>query len=204
VTTLVAPGATSTNIFNLAVDATSVYWTTDKENPGLVLSVPLAGGTPTTLASRTPAFGPCMAFTPGTMFLRQGASILALPTAGGEPTPRVVQPTGSIGCLTADATHLYWPDQARGALMRATRDGAQVSTIGVGIGFQPGAVAVDDAFVYWTANALGPGSAVVRAPKGGGGVPVPLAVGDGFAGNVAVDATTVYWLGGDKVFAHAK
>src|SRR5205814_7527236 len=128
----------------IAVDNTFVYWTTaripdatqlptDVElNTGAVVKMPLAGGTPTTLASRQGhplaiAVDPTNVYwvnggtrEPGTFNRHADGSTMKVPLAGGVP---VTLASGQRGhdAVAIDATSVYW---ANYCTRDNTRDGA--------------------------------------------------------------------------------
>lgn len=59
----------------------------------------------------------------------------------------------------------------------------------------PAAFAVDQNNLYWT-DYTGGTTVVSMMPKGGGVSPTVLAMGEGLATAIAIDATTVYWTEG--------
>ncbi len=98
------------------------------------------------------------------------------------------------GAITVDDRYAYWLDQgtpdddyAEGAVMRVAKAGGEAERVAGDKGNLL-ALAVDDAFVYWTRSG---GTDVQRAPKAGGPA-TPLLKGLKFPGSVAVDADFVY------------
>ena len=98
------------------------------------------------------------------------------------------------GPITVDDRHAYWLDQgtpdddyASGAVMRVLKTGGEPERVAGDKGNLL-ALAVDDAWVYWTRS---DGAEVLRAPKAGG-LAAPLLKGLESPGGVAVDGDSVY------------
>jgi hypothetical protein len=111
---------------DLAVDATSVYWTTQPiGNPsaGSVVKVPIAGGPTTT----------------------------RVPKTGGTPQTIATGQRAANG-IAADGTSIYWVTAGTfnqdGTVMKAPKAGGQAVTLASSQA-SPGAIAVDDHCVYW-------------------------------------------------------
>jgi hypothetical protein len=117
----------------MAIDSTSVYWTsiayfgnnwvTDESPPGAVMKVPIGGGTPITLAS---------------------------------------EQTYPVGIAT-DGTNVYWINNGvdlsgsqLGTVMRMPVDGGVATTLASGE-MSPYAIAVDSTSVYWASSACAQG-----------------------------------------------
>lgn len=98
------------------------------------------------------------------------------------------------GAIAVDDRYAYWLDQgtpdddyAEGAVMRVAKAGGEAERVAGDKGNLL-ALAVDDAFVYWTRSG---GTELRRAPKSGGPV-APVLKNLRFPGSVAVDAGFVY------------
>jgi hypothetical protein len=156
----------------VAVDATSVYWTAapGPHTTGTVMKVPVGGGTPVTLAS-------------------------------GQATPLAI---------AVDSTSVYWtnfgsadgwtasgpgPANGNGAIMKIPLGGGVPTTLASVPYDAPQSIALDATSVYWTTYY---GGAVMKAPLGGG-APTTLNYGPPLGFGIAVDSTSVYWLGGHAI-----
>jgi sugar lactone lactonase YvrE len=201
---------------HITVDTDNVYWTSDDWrafNPmldagppsGGILMLPLAGGTPITLASGL--YSPDWITVSGGTLLwddwgnpedssegsvsqieaRQGASVVTLATGQ-------LSPTG----LAVNATNLYWCNQGDDtpgdgvvfALPRPPAGGvaSTLATIPESGMSNPIYLAIDTTHVYWTDFTNG---VVVAEPIGGGAI-TTLAKGVAPYG-IAADGTNVYW-----------
>ena len=209
--------------FAITLDATSVYWThlgplgggkTAIRFPGSVMKMPIAGGTPTTLAAGQ--VGPvCIAVDATSVYwCDQGmcpsdggacnGAGMKVPLGGGAAVTlaSVLRPDG----IAVDSTNIYWTDQGStaepyadstaGTVMQMPLDGGSAVTLASGQNW-PSAIAVDGTNVYWTKSGGvdGTNGAVLTVPIGGGAVTalasnqiLPLALG--------LRDETVYWANG--------
>ncbi|HTQ42266.1 MAG TPA: hypothetical protein VMI75_05855, partial [Polyangiaceae bacterium] len=107
----------------IAADATNVYWTTygsDPSQPGLVLKVPVVGGTPTTLATartaRVIAVDAANVYWGDTECNFTGGicAIMKVPISGGAATTLAALQSMPVGIVvTSDA--IYWADSGTGS-----------------------------------------------------------------------------------------
>jgi von Willebrand factor type D domain/Bacterial Ig-like domain (group 2) len=109
----------------IAVDATSVYWTTSQSylTPagtysavGAVMKVPIAGGTPTTLASGQG--GSAIAIDATSVYWTNylGGTVMKVPIAGGTPT--TLASGQDSYAIAVDATSVYWTNYNSGTVMK--------------------------------------------------------------------------------------
>jgi hypothetical protein len=189
----------------IAADATSVYWTTSTitagGNPGLpnaVLSVPLGGGTVTTLAwawdwtDSSPRVAPGGLAVDATNLYWGVWDVFSEPVSGGTYTTLVSPQEGDLAAtsVAVDNTNIYWA--ASGSLMAMPLIGGAPITLASG---QSGVVAfaIDATNVYWTTQG---GASLTKAPLGGG-APTALVAAPANSQyrpqGITVDATSVYW-----------
>jgi len=176
----------------MAIDSTSVYWTTCGDpTGGLVRKAPKSGGAVTTLASGDRLSGVTVDETSvywiaGTPDASSGA-VMKAPLDGGAATTLAVR-AGAPAHIAVDDTSVYWTELLTGAVMKVPLTGG--TPIVVATTRAPWAIAVDATDVYWLSRADG----VMKAPKTGGAatrlcVPGPTLPTAG----IAVDRTNVYW-----------
>jgi len=186
----------------VAVDATSVYWSNGKS----ILEVPLAGGTPKTLASANLsdiAQQTNLAVTASGVYATTATTVLKIPLAGGAPT--TLASSQAPSSITADAANVYWTNlggNAPSAVVKVPASGGTPVTLSMlPMLAVPVAIAVDAMSVYWI-EAMGD---VKKVPIAGGPT-IPLATAPDQPGGIAVDATSVYWTdtSGGNVYRTAK
>lgn len=185
----------------VAVDSTSVYWTTYY---GAVMKVPLGGmeegGVVATLAS---ASNPsAVAVDDARVYWADlgNGSVASVPLDGGMASTLASGQAEANG-IALDAVNVYWTNGGMcagagvtcagdgGTVMSVPLDGGNVATLVAGQS-GPFAVAVNATSVYWTDYNAG---TVMKAPLDGG-APSTLASGQASPSRIAVDAANVYWL----------
>jgi sugar lactone lactonase YvrE len=175
---------------SIAVDATSVYWTSCSGDT--VSKAPLDGGSPTLLASGQGCPIAIAVYGAYVYWLNSGpGAVMRVPVDGGR-TEMLASPDGP-NCIAVDSTNVYW-----GNLSNAGSDGAVMKVPITGgdpvmlAGGQPDvwSIAVDSANVYWTA--LGASVAVMRVPIDGG-APVAVVSTELTLYGIAVDASGLYY-----------
>jgi hypothetical protein len=179
----------------MAIDATSVYWTTCGDpTGGYVLKVPKAGGEVVALAtgdrlSGIAVDGTSVYWVAGTSDASSGA-IMKVPVSGGTPTTLASRP-GSPAHLAVDASYVYWGEEpAAGAIMKVSLTGGAPTTV-ASASFPPWQIALGEADVYWI------GQGVMKAPKiGGAAVELTSQLPMLPTAGLAVDATNVYFTSG--------
>jgi len=164
--------------FSIAVDASNVYWATSGNTPfysnqyvndGVVMSVPIGGGTAQTLASNQ-AYPGALAVDANNVYWMAGDA------PGAACTPSCVPP----------------------AIMSSPIDSAAPITVVSLDAPAVAEIVVSDGFLYWISLLADEFSGdIVRAPVGGGTPEVVVAASEGVDSEVkfTVDATRIYWAG---------
>jgi hypothetical protein len=186
---------------SIAVDATSVYWTSDSVG---VLKASKCGGAVTTVASGT-GFGQVVVDSRNAYFLRDpygaDASLMSVPIGGGAVVNVAAAPYSAA--LAIDATNAYWAASrqdgtADGTIMRVPLEGGTPITLASGQ-YSASDIVVWRGNVYWTVlngkTSMGYGGQVLAVPVGGG---TPTVFGDkAEAGGLAINSTSVFWRATD-------
>ena len=171
--------------YGLAVNSSSAFWT--ETGGGTVNSVPLAGGTPGTLASggTNPL---AIAIDSSSVYWTDDGNGTVMKTGltGGTATTLSSGGTNPAG-LAIDLTSVYWTDNGKNTVMKAPLGGGSASTLASAQG--PLLMAVDSASVYWADNTSGNLLKVAL----GGGTPTTLASGQSSPYDVVVDSASAYW-----------
>ncbi len=187
----------------LAVDSTSVYWTTFT-TPGGVLKVPLGGGSATTLAS--PVSAGFIAVDSANVYWTSqvgfGGSVMKVPLGGGGSTTLDADAGFNPFSIAVDSTSVYWIQEgngpAVGTVMKVPLGGGTPLTL-ASAQAAPLRLTIDSTNVYWTnGGSIGTNSgdgAVLKIPLGGGAL-TTLASGQFSPSGIAVDSTNVYWTNG--------
>lgn len=206
--------ATSPDPQFLAVDAKNVYWTDlgsssgGNTQTGSVFSVPIDGGTVTTLATARPSPGGIAVDATDVYWVDFGTymppgDVMKVPIGGGTPVTLATSMNGTPHQMTIDANNVYWTDG--GAVWQVPKSGG--TPVMLAQGSLTSGVAVDSTSVYWTdeiggvdAGPTNTGS-VMKMPIGGGAI-VTIATGQNIPLDVKVDGTSIYWVNqGDVTMA---
>jgi hypothetical protein len=170
----------------LAVDGVNVYWATFDGQT--IMQVPADGGTAITLASGGAGFPSEVAVSGGYVYWTDQLDVSRAIVGSGGATIL----TADVGsALAVDASSVYFVTFA-GTIMKMPSAGGVTTTLAT---FQPSAMyenyrmAVDGAFVYWTADF---GGTVQKVPLAGGAI-ITLASGQGTPRTIASDGDNLYW-----------
>lgn len=171
----------------LTVAAGSLYWS-PWPGASTILSMPVAGGSPTTLQQTT---ANDVAVDAMSIYWvdSAGGQVLQAPLGGGAPIVLAQNQKGR-GSIAVDATHVYWTNVGDGSVASAQIGGGGLAYLAGGLG-QPTSIAVDANNVYWADPG---GGTIDTVPKGGGARTTrPAGVKPDV---VLVDATNMYWIDG--------
>ena len=214
-TTTIASGQRSTTA--IAGAGTNLYWTnwgtfvssSSDYTLNTVMTVPLVGGTPVTLASGQN--GPQGIAVDSTYVYWTNASgtVMKMPVGGGTPVT-LASGLDFPGSIAVDATSVYWVNGGTTGkpygyttLMKIPIGGGAPTTLAsAGLIASGSSIAVDPTSVYWTINLFSANSGTETCTVGtvtkvsiDGGTPITLASGELCpSGQIAVDATAVYWV----------
>jgi hypothetical protein len=156
-----------------------------------ILSVPLAGGPTTVVASeRRPQ---CLAFDGTYLYWRSDENLMRISPAGGLPTVLLTTPARASGddgrCMALSPTHVYWisVDVSETAWAEsATLEGDDHETVANGLHYR--CIAADANGVYWVEADHG----IVEPPPAGSDEPAEV-VFDQDVACMALDAQQLYW-----------
>jgi hypothetical protein len=187
----------------MAIDDTTLFLLTESA----VVTLPIAGGQVTTLASEGAMYP-----DPDSLVLAGGhvvwndlfGGIMTCPKSGCDGIPTNLVSNQSAYALAANATSIYWayripqPNGAAyfGGMAVCSPDGCggMVDPIASGSESDQSAV-VDSENVYWAGFNDDSTGYVKKCPLTGcAGAPTVLATGLGSSPSLAIDATNVYWI----------
>jgi hypothetical protein len=133
----------------IAVDATSIYVAAGEEYTSVVVSLPLGGGSITTLASYQSASSVAVdsANVYWINWTPTSGSVCSVPLAGGSVTTLADNPDGPSSIAT-DGANVYWTNSNGGTVMRIAASGGAPTTLANGL-THPSGIAVDATSVYF-------------------------------------------------------
>jgi hypothetical protein len=188
--------------YNLAVNATHIFWTSTYTDEPMVMRVPLAIGMPEVLATGPACHsivveGNDVYWTE--LLYRPSGSIKTVPIVGGVAVT-IASIQDNPHALGVDKTHVYWANWVdSGEVWKASRADGTLTPLAAGQA-KPVRLAIDDKFVYWTNRVPGTGT-VMKVPLDGSSGPIEVARDQDEPYGIAVDKTNLYWtsLGSKKV-----
>jgi hypothetical protein len=135
----------------MALDATSVYFTTNSGITGKVERVPKSGGMPQTLAFEETSEQGVAVDQANVYWSNSSGDVMKEGVDGAAPMPLAFLQTNSFA-VAVDATSIYWPGSnamGSGGVFKTSLDGGAVTTITNGWGYPLG-FALDATSVYFT------------------------------------------------------
>ncbi|HSQ63461.1 MAG TPA: hypothetical protein VLM85_09620 [Polyangiaceae bacterium] len=175
-----------------------------------VLRLPKAGGDAVVLAADEPSawgvavLGDDLCWTrigtPQADYADGALRRLILGTDGGSPST-LQTPAAFPTAVALDAHNVYWvesgvaPGFNNGTVRALPQDGGlPVVLADGGFAWSPGYLAIDDSFVYWTAEVQVQAQGVVGRVPLGGGTMETIATTSHIPTSIVLDAENVYWV----------
>jgi hypothetical protein len=200
---IVAPVVSAPDRYQIALDATHVYFT--QRLAGTVSRVSQDGTLLQVLAVGQ-LLPTSIAVDANRVYWTAQGSLLSMPLAGGTPVELTPSPEPDtsrlLGDIAVNATHVFWTESP-GSIARVPLEGGLPTVIASGDGVGPVAMAIDDTHVYW-ANFESANISVMKTPLDGGTVTV-LASGLDRVRDIAVYGGQVYFvINGESVQSVAR
>lgn len=185
----------------LVVGGTTLYFTEGIfQGGGSVVGVPLAGGTPTTLASyaNSPSGiatdGVSVYWASGGLMGKYDGAVYAAPVSGGKPVA-LAEAQDVPSAVAVDDSRVYWlnagiNNYANGAVLSMPKAGGAITRLAMGQN-NPFAIAVDATSVYWAnGSSLRGSGGVYKVPISGGAI---ATLSTDTALGIALDDTSLYF-----------
>lgn len=191
--------ALAPTIFDTALDATSIYWTT---NEGTVNKVSIDGGDPVTIHAGANDFY-LITVDATTIYLvyRDTDEVVKLPIGGGSLT-QVHPGPGGVRVLLVDETHMYWTNNDLGMVLKMPISGGNPTalvTMQMPLGWSTMAMAIHGSTLYF-----GERGGDIDTPDGmlkkvaiSGGNPETLATEQAFPFHLTPLGQTLFWMTGN-------
>jgi hypothetical protein len=146
----------------LAVDATRAYFSAYANAQAQILSVPIAGGDPSVVASGGDKYA-CVTIDSNGVYYFDNGSVMKAPLVGGAATALATGQHLAQGSpnLIASGGYLYWLTDSYGsldmfsgknAIVRVSTKGGSVEVISADIGINTGGLAIDGTNIYYSDN----------------------------------------------------
>ncbi|MFO0678180.1 MAG: hypothetical protein U0169_16715 [Polyangiaceae bacterium] len=103
----------------------------------------------------------------------------------------IARDQAGAGSVTVDSTHVYWANEKTGVVVRANKETLAMEAFVSGRG-KPGNLTVDYGGVYFTVEGTNGRTEIAKGLLSGDGV-IVLGTSAHPVGNIAVDATAIYW-----------
>jgi hypothetical protein len=194
-TTILVSGLTG-QLGGIAVDSNNVYFTDTVgcDPTSVVLSVPLSGGTPTTLAGDQLNPTSITVDSKNVYWTSYGSGanglVESVPVGGGTATT-IASAQVFPGDIAVDDTNVYWSvagaNPLLGAILKAPIGGGTAVTLASNQD-APAGLAVTGGNVYWGSAG---GGYIASAPVGGGSTTTVVAMAAPV--ELAADSTAIYW-----------
>jgi uncharacterized protein DUF5050 len=187
----VLPLASGASPEGIAVDSMNVYVTLGGAM-GSVVSLPLAGGAVTTIASGRDEPRGIAVDDLNIYWADQGSGmVLSIPKTGG-PIVTLALDQSAPTSIALDTSNVYFTNFDDGTVMSVPKTGSTGPSVVAMSQTQPSGIAVDDTYVYWVNDTTAGGVMELAKTASPTTPPTELAVADDPVG-VAVDTTNVYF-----------
>jgi hypothetical protein len=180
----------------IVVDALRAYWVEGGiygtvEGYGRILTLPLAGGSPSSIADSGPGKLPAFAVDDTHVYFANKWTVKRVPLDGG-PVEQLGRGYFNIDQLVTDGSHVYWVETPQAIVYRVSVNGGPVTLVGAGLG--PSATLdLDATNVYWVDHY----DTIRKAPKAGGAT-VVLAGPLPFFSEIVTDGIDVHFVEDDS------
>jgi hypothetical protein len=172
------------SVHGVAVDATHVYWSTDKS----ISRMPKAGGKVEVL-SWTGAANASLVIGGDWLYFAGSETVMRVPIAGGVAKPeRLATMQASPYALAVDAESVYFAT-TDGAIKKSPVTGGKPVVL-ASKQYSLGGMVLDGGFLYYTTTVK---SGALRKLSVAGGEPIDLAKDQMFPHGLALDAKTIWW-----------